>query len=143
MLEAASRDLDRALLFDPYNPEYLRRRASMHLDRNELDAAKRNLDKALLLGAFDDDVRDQLRRYYWQAGDMDRAVQEAETMITLMPNRSRNWFLYAITLNQSRDCRALEAFENYLRQCLIFRECDERRQQEVTLNIFHLKQACS
>jgi tetratricopeptide (TPR) repeat protein len=141
--ESAARNLDRALIFDPYNPEFLRRRARMYLDRNEPETAKRDLDKALLLGAYNDQVRDQLRRYYWTVEDMGKAIEEAQKMIALAPARTNNWFLYAITLQKNRDCRALEAFETYLRQCLMRRECGEPRQQEITLNIYNMKQACS
>jgi tetratricopeptide (TPR) repeat protein len=141
--DAAARNLDRALIFDPYNPDFLRRRARMHLDRNEPDDAKRELDKALLLGAYNDEVRDQLRRYYWMIGDRGNAIAEAGKMITFAPGRTKNWLLYAITLQHFGDCRALEAFEAYLQQCLMKRECGERRQQEITLNIYNTKQACS
>ncbi|MPY74997.1 MAG: hypothetical protein GEU87_12120 [Alphaproteobacteria bacterium] len=141
--ESAARNLDRALIFDPYNPEFLRRRARMYMDQNEPESAKRDLDKALLLGAQNDEVRDQLRRYYWTVGDMGKAVEEAEKMITLAPARTKNWYLYAITLQKNRDCRALEAFETYLQQCLMKRECGERRQEVITLFIYNMKQACS
>jgi tetratricopeptide (TPR) repeat protein len=140
---AVAQNLDRALLFDPFNPDYLIRRARMRLDRRELDAAKRDLDKALLLGSYDDQVRDQLRRYYWEVGDLDMAVEEAERMVTLMPYRAKNWLLYAITLKENRDCRALDAFEAYLQQCLVNRKCNEQRQQQITLEIYNMKKACS
>jgi tetratricopeptide (TPR) repeat protein len=139
----AARNLDRALLFDPYDPEYLVQRARSYLDGNQPERAKRDLDKALLLGVYNDDVHNQLRRYYWTAGNMPKAIDEAEKMVTLMPTKSWNWFMYAITLKQNSDCRALAAFEHYLQQCLMNRECNEARQQEITLNIYNMKQACS
>jgi len=141
--DAAMKSMNRALLFNPYHPDFLRRRARMYLDRHEMAAAKRDLDKALLLGAYDDQVRNQLRAYYWQIGDMAKAVEEAEKMLTLAPARTKNWMLYAVTLMHNQDCRALKAFETYLQQCLMKKECNAMRQQQITLDIRVMKGACS
>lgn len=142
MKEEAARSLDRALLFNPYNPEYLYRRARMYLDRSQPEIAKRYLDKALLLGAYDDDVHDQLRRYYWKIGDMQTAIVEAEKMVTLMPMRPRNWFLFALTLEHSKDCRALDAYERYQQLCVMNRDCGDDQRKMAALYIYQMKQAC-
>jgi len=96
-----------------------------------------------LLGAYNDNVHDQLRRFYWTVGDMPKAIEEAQKMVTLMPEKSWNWFLYAITLKQSSDCRALAAFERYHELCLMKRECSEKQRRIATLEIYNMKQACS
>jgi hypothetical protein len=75
--------------------------------------------------------------------DIEQAVEEADNMITLMPAHTKNWFLYAIPLQDIRDCRVLEALETYLQQCLMKRECGKGRQQEISRNYYDNKQACS
>jgi len=75
--------------------------------------------------------------------EIEKAVEEADNMITLMPAHTKNWFLYAIPLQDIRDCRVLEALETYLQQCLMKRECGKGRQQEISLNDYDRKRACS
>jgi hypothetical protein len=74
---------------------------------------------------------------------MDSAVEEAQKMATLVPWNSENFLKLGITLQANRDCRAIEAFENYLHVCRMENECEKAQQQHIELLINSAKIACN
>ena len=113
-LMAAWRCQDIALALHPYDPKYLIARARFLIADGKMAMAKRDLDRALFFGAYDDEVRDGLRKYYLAVDDAESALEEAANMVRFAPRNLRNHMLYGVTLYWGEDCRAGEVLKQYL-----------------------------
>ena len=142
MQTAARRNQDIALALDPYEPKYLIARARFLIADGKMALAKRDLDKALFFGAYDDEVRDGLRKYYLAVDDAESALEEAAKMVEFAPRNLRNHMLYGVTLYWGEDCRAGDVLKQYLKACRATKTCEERDKEQARMILQMLGFSC-
>lgn len=81
------------------------------------EAAGKHLKQALVFGGADDRVRHEVGVLYWTLGLHQDAVKELKKAVDLVPDKLRNWYFYAISLQRAKDCKAQQAFEKFVDMC--------------------------
>ena len=143
MWDAAARNFDIGISLDPYDTRALMLRAEFLADHGKQEAARKDLDRALFFGAYDDGVREFRRTYFLQIGDVESALEEAEKMVTLVPDNPFNHYAYGVTLYKNRDCTAREVLEHYLLLCRWPAECRDEAKREAEMLLSSMRQLCS
>ncbi|MEM9683262.1 MAG: hypothetical protein AAF942_08360, partial [Pseudomonadota bacterium] len=121
---------------------FLAARARFLIADGKMALAKRDLDKALFFGAYDDEVRDGLRKYYLAVDDAESALEEAAKMVEFAPRNLRNHMLYGVTLYWGEDCRAGQVLRQYLKACRGSKRCAERDKEEAKMILQMLGFSC-
>lgn len=102
---------------DPHDPVLLVEYATFLQGMKKREAAGKHLKQALVFGGADDRVRHEVGVLYWTLGLHQDAVKELKKAVDLVPDKPRNWYFYAISLQRAKDCKAQQAFEKYVDMC--------------------------
>lgn len=108
---------------DPYDPALLVEYARFLQGMGQGELAGKHLKQALVFGGADDRVRHEVGVLYWTLGLYQDAVKELRKAVDLVPDKPRNWYFYAISLQRAQDCKAQEAFEKYVDMCDMLGVC--------------------
>ena len=116
--EAAFADLTKAVELDPLNPDLRLRRGKAYFLSRRFDEALADLNVALELGSGDYRIH-KLRGRILFFGNMDleEANEEFRLATEINPEHNYNWYFYARSLEQLKDCESVTAYKRFLAMC--------------------------
>ncbi len=110
---------------DELDPNHLEFFAWWLNKQNRKEEAKEALTRALIYRSHDHGILIDLGRLYLaDFHDPVKALPFIEKAVQLKPMKAWYWFNYGWALHQLGDCKAIEAFQQYKRQCLLTQRCD-------------------
>ena len=122
--------IDRALEFDPYNPEYLMLKAG-YINYTEPNPAPAIpvLEKALVYGANEHRIQSflgQADRDSEIPENMPKAVEAFRLAVELMPGKTSYWQQFLHALRLAGNCDYLDALRTYVGLCAANGACSEQ-----------------